>query len=86
MIRCTARNLLLLGICFWRKGRGNSGWAKYMGEKGGCQETRTGRCADGAHIKTLENDALLCKPVNIGRFYIGISMVSEIAVTLVIGQ
>ena len=26
---------VLLGICFWRKGRGNSGWAKYMGEKGG---------------------------------------------------
>ena len=25
----------LLGICFWRKGRGNPGLAKYMGEKGG---------------------------------------------------
>ena len=26
---------LLLGICFWRKGRGNPGLAEYMGEKGG---------------------------------------------------
>jgi len=27
---------LLLGICFWREGRGNRGLAEYMGEKGGC--------------------------------------------------
>jgi hypothetical protein len=26
---------LLLGICFWRKGCGNPGWAEYTGEKGG---------------------------------------------------
>jgi len=26
---------LLLGICFWREGRGNPGLAEYMGEKGG---------------------------------------------------
>jgi len=25
----------LLGICFWREGRGNPGLAEYMGEKGG---------------------------------------------------
>ncbi len=25
----------LLGICFWREGRGNRGLAEYMGEKGG---------------------------------------------------
>jgi transposase len=29
------RILLLLGICFWREGRGNPGLAEYMGEKGG---------------------------------------------------
>ncbi len=27
---------VLLGICFWRKGRGNRGLASYMGEKEGC--------------------------------------------------
>ena len=27
-------NPVVLGICFWRKGRGNPGWAEYMGEKG----------------------------------------------------
>ena len=26
----------LLGISFWREGRGNTGLAEYMGEKGGC--------------------------------------------------
>ena len=30
------KNPVVLGICFWRKGRGNPGWAEYMGEKGGC--------------------------------------------------
>ena len=25
----------LLEICFWRKGRGDPGWAEYIGEKGG---------------------------------------------------
>jgi hypothetical protein len=29
--------LLLLGIFFWKKGRGNPGLAEYMGEKRGCQ-------------------------------------------------
>ena len=27
----------LPGICFWGKGRGKSGWAKYMGDQGECQ-------------------------------------------------
>ena len=31
----SSRRCSLLGICFWRKGRGNQGWAEYMEEKGG---------------------------------------------------
>ena len=29
---------LLLGICFWRKGREERNWVEFMGEKGGCVE------------------------------------------------
>jgi cyclase len=38
-------NTAVLGICFWRKGRGNRGLASYMGEKGGWPRTRASKAS-----------------------------------------
>ena len=47
-----AEDVALLGICFWREGRGNPGLAEYMGEKGGweCQRWRRLGPSESRHL------------------------------------